>query len=382
MTHVRLLYVVNKQIPEGDYRLAYGQQSQLCDVIYALPGKPRSLPEDRFVPMNFREGLRPAYLAEFGRLFAYLRRRRFDLDLVHLYSTNLILLGPLVARLAGVPSMITLTGFGRTFTSTQRKYRLLRPLYWTLLHLAAGLSRATLFQNHADMQTLAARFPRLAGRFFYAGSAVSTPVVQDKPFTANPLRVALVARLMPDKGIEDFLQLAESCYQEGIQFVLVGPPSLGFDALLGRVQDYHRRGILTYLGELSAQATAAQLAEAHVFFFPSYGEGMARVMLEAGFALACPVAYDIPANRDLIAEGRGFLLPVGAHRDAAAIIRRLAEDRRLLEAQAHSYQAHILANYSMDVFTKRIDDVVALVAGRLAADARGVGSAAIREQVQ
>lgn len=382
MTPVRLLYVVNKQIPEGDYRLAYGRQTQVCDVVYALPGKPRSLPQDRFVPMNFREGLRPAYLAEFGRLFAYLRRRRSDIDLVHLYSTNLILLGPLVARLAGVPSMITLTGFGRTFTSAQHKYRLLRPIYWTLLRLAAGLSRATLFQNYADMQTLAERFPKLARRFFYAGSAVSTPVVQKKAFGQTPLRVVLVARLMPDKGIEDFLHLAESCLADDIKFVLVGPPSLGFDALFARVQDYHRRGIIAYLGELDAQETFAQLAEAHIFFFPSYGEGMARVMLEAGFALACPVAYDIPANRDLIAEGRGFLLPTGAHGEAASVVRRLAEDRLLLETQARNYQAHIVSNYSMDVFTKRIDDVVAVAVGRVAEDARVINNDSMWEQVQ
>ena len=358
MTPVRLLYVVNKQLPDGDYRIVYAQNSQLCHVVLAMPGKPKDLAADRFVAMRFHEGFRPAYLAEFGRLFAYLCQRRSNIDLVHLYSTNLILLGPLVAWLAGVPSLITLTGFGRTFTSVQRKYRLLRPIYWLLLRLAISMSRATLFQNHADMQALAGRFPKLAGRFFYAGSAVSMPVVQDKSFATEYLRVLLVARLMPDKGIEDFLRLAESCHHEGIRFVLVGPPSVGFEALYARVQDHHRRGIIAYLGELDAQATFAQLAEAHVFFFPSYGEGMARVMLEAGFALACPVAYDIPANRDLIAEGRGFILPIGAYGDAAAVIKRLAQDRTLLEAHARRYQVHILANYSMDMFTLRMDEVI------------------------
>jgi glycosyltransferase involved in cell wall biosynthesis len=361
---VRLLYVVNKQLPEGDYRLVYGQQSQLCNVIYALPGKPSTLPVDHFVAVNFGEGLQPAYLAELVRLYAYLRRHRSDINLAHLYSTNLILLGPLAARLAGVPSMITLTGFGRTFTSPQRRYQLLRPIYWVLLRVAIGLSRATLFQNHADMQGLAGRFPRLTGRFFYAGSAVSTPVVQDKAFTSEPLRVLLVARLMPDKGIEDFLHIAEVFDHQRVEFILVGPPSLGFEALSARVQDYHRLGIITYLGELDTRATYEQMADAHVFLFPSYGEGMARVMLEAGFALTCPVAYDIPANQDLITDGRGFLLPVGACKEAAAVIRRLAEDRVLVEAHARRYQTHVTANFSMEVFAKRIDDVMAAITGR------------------
>lgn len=364
MTPIRLLYVVNKQLPEGDYRIVYGQQSELCHVVFAMPGKPRNLPKARFVAMNFREGLRPAYLAEFGRLFAYLRRRRSEFDLVHLYSTNLILLGPLVARLAGVPSMITLTGFGRTFTSTQRKYRLLQPIYWALLRVAASLSRAMLFQNHADMQALAARFPTLAERFYYAGSAISMRIVQDKSFTTAPLRVLLVARLMPDKGIEDFLQVAELCYQDGIEFVLVGPPSLGFDALHATVQAYHTRGVITYLGELDARSTHSQLAMAHVFFFPSHGEGMARAMLEAGFALTCPIAYDIAANLDLVSDGKGFLVPFGRSTDVKAILQKLDADRTLLEKQARAYQDHILTHFTMDVFTERMDNLVLRLANQ------------------
>jgi glycosyltransferase involved in cell wall biosynthesis len=80
-------------------------------------------------------------------------------------------------------------------------------------------------------------------------------------------------------------------------------------------------------------------------------------MLEAGFALMCPIGYDISANRDLIAEGRGFLAPLGDFDAAVSILRTLAEDRKALRANAINYQKHVLENYSMEVFCQRLDEI-------------------------
>jgi glycosyltransferase involved in cell wall biosynthesis len=194
------------------------------------------------------------------------------------------------------------------------------------------------------------------------------PVLEEKDFSAPTLKVLLASRLMPDKGVDDFLQTAEKLQGQGFEFVLAGPRSIGFDDILEKVKEYHTLGTIRYLGELNSGEMLSEFDQAHVFFLPSYGEGMARVMLEAGFAQVCPIGYDISANRDLIAEGRGFLAPVGDIDAMVSILRALAKDRELLRANAINYQEHILQNYSMEVFSQRLDEIFKELALELGID--------------
>jgi glycosyltransferase involved in cell wall biosynthesis/ribosomal protein S18 acetylase RimI-like enzyme len=352
---MRVLMVVNKQVPENDYRVQYQAFAQACQLTYAMPGKPQAVPPERFVPFGFGESIKAADLSHYRRLYLYLRQNRHSFDLAHFYSTSLILFGPVLAGLAGVASVITLTGFGRTFNNHSLKYRLLRPLYRLLLGNATRISRAVLLQNCGDLAILQGWFPKEAGKFHYMGSAVASPVVPRKDFHSARLRVLLVARLLPDKGVEDFLRAAELLQGNIFDFILVGPPSIGFESLLEKVQDCHRQGLVQYQGELDTQATQAQFERAQVLFFPSYGEGMSRVMLEAGFAQLCPVAYDIPANRDLVEKGRGFLVPVGQVEEAVAVLEAMAANRDLLAGHARAYQEFIVENYGMEKYAQAMD---------------------------
>jgi glycosyltransferase involved in cell wall biosynthesis len=98
------------------------------------------------------------------------------------------------------------------------------------------------------------------------------------------------------------------------------------------------------------------LQDAHILLFPSYyGEGLSRLMLEAGYARICPVAYNIPANRDLIANGRGFLVEKGNLQQVIRILLSMAADRDSAAANAAAYQEFIAKNYGRVEFTKRLD---------------------------
>ncbi|HEC35630.1 MAG TPA: glycosyltransferase [Anaerolineae bacterium] len=365
MHKLRVLCVANKAFPDGDHRLACPQLSKVCSITYALPSKPDVLDENCYVRMGFSEGLHISIIYHFIALLVYLVRNRRRLDFVHYCSTNLILLGPLLSKLAGLPSIITVTGFGRTFSSHKLRFRLLRPLYMLLMGISMRCASRVLFQNRGDLEWLATRFPWASDKFRYVGSAVSMPVTRHKSFSASRLRVLLVARLLPDKGIEDFLQVADALHQKEFEFVLVGPASRGFDELAARVKDYHLRGVIDYKGELDPVATLEEFAQAHVFYFPSYGEGMARVMLEAGFARVCPIAYDIPANRDLVVDGGGFLLNSGSVKQVISILEDLAGDRKLLERNAIAYQDHIVEHYDIQTFSQRMDNILLELAGEI-----------------
>ena len=366
-----VLFTANKALPDNDHRLIYGEISKVCSMTYALPGKPGALDPAAYIRVNMGEGLRLRYLFHLMLLMFTLLRKRRLFDVCSHNSTLPILIGPLLSILVGVPSVITVTGFGRLFTSDGLRHRILRPLYMRLLGLSIRLSRRVLFQNHGDLADLADRFPLHAHKFHYAGSAVSMPVFEEKDFSAPTLKVFLASRLMPDKGVDDFLQTAEKLQGQGFEFVLAGPGSIGFDDIFEKVKRYHAPGIIRYLGELNSAEMLSEFGQAHIFFLPSYGEGMARVMLEAGFAQTCPIGYDISANRDLIAEGRGFLAPRGDIDAAVSILRTLAGDRKALRANAINYQKHILQNYSMEVFCHRLDEIFKELALELGIEVMG-----------
>jgi len=356
---MRALYVVNKRLPVNDYRVVYPAHSALCSVSYALPERSAWIPQERFIKVGFGEGFHPADIYHFLELWMSLRQHRREFDFVHFYATSLILFGPQIAALAGLPSLITLTGFGRTFNSSALKYRLLRPIYKLLLRMAIRTSQAVLFQNHSDLRLLSEQMPSSKEKFFYIGSAIEETIVQDKDFDSPRLRVLLVARLLPDKGIEDFLKVAEILHQKDFEFVLVGPASVGFDDLLSKVRDSHSRGMIEYIGELDSAGVHSQYQKAHILYYPSYGEGMSRVMLEAGYAYLCPIAYDIPANRELLTNRRGFLVPSKDIKQVIQILAELSQNRRCLEQNAFAFQSFITKNYNMTNYTDRMDCILA-----------------------
>ena len=354
----RVLYVVNKKLPTSDYRICYGEISRVCEVLYGMPGKTDSLTDFSYVYMGFEEGWRFSYLLEFFRLYFYLRTQRRELDFVHFYSTNLILFGPIIAYFAGIQSIVTLTGFGRVFTSNKFNDKLLRPVYKFFLGISIRLSQQYLFQNHADLKLLSLEYPKQARKFSFIGSAVDFPQILKKDFSAQNLRIVLVARIMPDKGIDDFIRVAEELSGDCLEFTLIGPSSKGYEDLWERVVVSSTRKIVHYKGECSSEEVSNELAQSHIFYFPSSGEGMSRTMLEAGFSLLCPIAYNIPANRDLIADGRGVLLPIGDIKNVKSTLKELASDRMILAKNAHSYQNYIVNNYDMKTYSERMDNLL------------------------
>ena len=354
---LRILYIVNKRLPSADYRVAYGMAAGRR-VTFALPGRPEAVPPDRYVRADFGEGFRLRDAAAACTLLWHLVRHRRRYDLVHFFSTKLVLAGPWLARLAGLRCLVTVTGLGRVFTDNALHLRVLRGPYLLLLRGALALAERVLLQNQGDMAWIGARFPARAGKLRYVGSAVTEPAPTERSFE-GPLRVLLVARLLPSKGIPDFLSVARALRHRGIAVAIAGPPSADYAALARQVADADREGVVTYRGELLGAALAEAYAAADVLLFLSHGEGMSRVMLEAGLSGLCPVAYDIPANRDLLDAEAGLLVPKGEWRRCAEVVAALEADRPRLRREAAAFQLRVRERFSLSSYAARMDGVLA-----------------------
>ena len=292
------------------------------------------------IPMT-RSGKRP--LQELGTLLALVRLfRRLRPDVVHLVTIKPVLYGGIAARLARVPGMVAaISGLGFVFLSNSLKMRLVRAVVARLYRIALGHPNSrVIFQNANDRDLLKS-----------LGAVVDLDAVRPTPEPpAPPVVVTMVARLLRDKGVQEFVQAARLLRERGVPVTmqLVGGLDAGnpASATQADVDAWQQDGCVQALGERSD--VAALYAAAHIAVLPSYREGLPKSLIEAAACGRAVVTTDVPGCRDAIEPNvTGLLVPV---RDAAALadaIARLAKDAALRQAMGAAGRA--LAEREFDI---------------------------------
>ena len=264
-------------------------------------------------------------------------------DVTISYTAKPVIYGTMAAAAADVPRRFAMiTGLGYAFTATEASLKrsvanlAARALYRVSLSKLQGV----IFQNPDDL----AEFERLnllpkgLPRTIVNGSGVDVAHFSPAPYP-DQLRFLMVARLVADKGVEEYIAAARTLKAEHPDIVceLVGPIDANPAALSpGLVDRAVADGVIIYRGELADVRPA--LVDASVYVLPSYREGTPRSVLEA-MAMARPViTTDAPGCRETVVEGHnGFLVPVkDAAALAAAMKRFVFEPRLIAELGANS----------------------------------------------
>ncbi len=256
-------------------------------------------------------------LVEFWVLFRVVRP-----DVVHLVTIKPILLGGIVARLAGVPAVVAaVSGLGFVFISHGVKAAIRRRLVGIVYSVALGQRNLkVIFQNMDDRVAIGklAHLQDIKVEII-RGSGVDLARFIHKPLPLGVPVVILVARMLIDKGVREFVQAARLVKQHGVlaRFCLVGavdpanPASLN-DAELAQ---WAKEGIVELWGHRADMPEV--LLAAHVVVLPSYREGLPKVLMEAAACGRVVVTTDVPGCRDAITpDVSGILVPV---RDAVAL---------------------------------------------------------------
>ncbi len=297
----------------------------------------------RLVPLSWRRGSHGplAELAAIREIAAVYRRERPDL--VHHVALKPVIHGSIAAVLAGVPRVVNaLTGLGALFIGSDAKTRALGAAARALLRpLLNRRGTRVILQNEDDRRLLETR--GLLGHDRVAlirGSGVDTARFRPAPEPTGTPVALLVARMLRDKGVEEFVAAARLLRERGVdaRLQLAGPVDLDNPATLdeARLRGWQSEGIVDWLGPI--EDVAGLWARSHIAVLPSYREGLPKALLEAAACGRALVATDVPGCREIVRhEETGLLVPA---KDAAALadaIQRLANDgtlRRRLGAQA------------------------------------------------
>lgn len=348
----RLMYVVNNPAFFMSHRVPLAQAAQRAgyDVHVATMDGPAVADIQALgmthhaIPMT-RSGKHP--LQELGTLLALVRLfRRVRPDVVHLVTIKPVLYGGIAARLARVPGMVAaISGLGFVFLSDSLKMRLVRAVVARLYRIALGHPNSrVIFQNANDRDLLKSLGAvRDAQVVMIRGAGVDLDAYRALPEPPSPpVVVTMVARLLRDKGVQEFVQAAGILRERGVPVTmqLVGGVDAGnpASATQDEVDTWQRDGTVQALGERSD--VPALYAASHIAVLPSYREGLPKSLIEAAACARAVVTTDVPGCRDAIEPGEtGLLVPVRDSQALADAIARLAEDAALRQAMGKAGRA-------------------------------------------
>lgn len=276
----------------------------------------------RLLPLELdRSSLNPfSALKSFWQIFKIYRRERPDL--VHHIAIKPILLGTLAARLLGIKSVVNaIVGMGYLSTSDRLPDRLLRSvLGFALRALLNPPGSRVVFENMDDLGSFVAQGQvRASDAALIRGAGVDPRQIQPGAGARGLPVVVLVARLLWEKGIGEYVEAARLLRHRGVEarFVIVGDIDPGNRGCIDpeTLNVWRTEGLVELWGFRSD--IPGVLTEASIACLPSYREGLPKSLLEAMAAGLPCVTTNVPGCREAVRDGdNGLLVPA---KDAQAL---------------------------------------------------------------
>ena len=287
----------------------------------------------RFAPLPMdNKGTHPGRdLLLLWRFFWLLRRERPAVFLGYTVKPNVY--GSLAAQLLGIPVVNNIAGLGAVFIKGGWLARFVRGLY----RLALSRSAKVFFQNDDDLRLFVeGGLVRAVQTDRVPGSGVDLSRFAPQPMPdKRRIRFLLIARLLWDKGIGEYVEAARILKRRGVnaEFCVLGFLDVQNPTAVSRTQmdGWVTEGLVNYLGV--ADDVRPFIAESDCVVLPSYREGTPRTLLEAA-AMGRPiVTTDAVGCREVVDDGvNGFLCRL---RDAIDLAEKLEQLVKLTPEARH-----------------------------------------------
>lgn len=291
------------------------------------------------IPVHFsldRNGMNPirdvADVLKLARLL-----RCLQVDVVLSYFIKPVVYGSLAAKLAGVPRRVALIeGAGSTLSDNPigLKGRSVRCTVIWLCRLALRQTHKTIFLNDDDIDLFISQ--RMVQRNQVCkidGIGIDLDKYDVRPAATTPIQFLMMARLIYDKGVCEFVEAARRLKRKkpDVRFVLLGGIDSNPNAISETtIRQWVKEGVIEWPGQVND--VRHWLEKTSVFVLPSYyREGLPRSTLEA-MAMGRPViTTDWVGCRETVLHGEnGFLVPIKDPEVLADAMLRFVENPSLI----------------------------------------------------
>ena len=266
----------------------------------------------RFVNLEIdNQGTHPARdLILVWRYWNLLRIEKPDLCLFYTVKPNVF--GSMASTIYGNPYINNVAGLGAVFIGGGWIKRVVSILY----KIAFKNSSKVFFQNKDDLYLF--RENRLISHQLtdvLPGSGINlnhfAPINVSLGLTLNrPFKFLLIARMLKDKGVVEFVNAAQMLKESGMkaEFSLLGFLDVQNPAAISteQMRTWTEQGFVKYLG--TSDDVREHIAQADCIVLPSYREGTPRSLLEAA-AMAKPIiATNVVGCKEVVVDGENGLL--------------------------------------------------------------------------
>ncbi len=282
---------------------------------------------------------------------------RFRPEIIHCASPKAVIYGGIIARLCKINGLvIAISGKGYAFTTSSEhdgSRKILKSLYqnffsWILRHPNAYV----IVQNHDDLDDVVRLDVVNKQRVLcIPGSGVMLKKYIKEKKLAKENIVLFPARMLRDKGVEDFVEAAKIVrkYVPGWRFVAAGaadyinPSAVSKEIIARWVDD----GVIEWLDHVEDMVDLFQRSA--IVCLPSYREGFPKSLIEAAASGCAVITTDAIGCREAIYPGvTGDLVPVRNPKILADTIYELIKDGARREAYSSAGIKMAIERFSLD----------------------------------
>ena len=256
-----------------------------------------------------RGGLSP--IADF-KAFLSLKNivRKWKPVLMHNFHAKPVMMGTIASKNALGDNIVvanTITGLGHAFVKGGFQSKIAGAGY----KMAMPKSDCTIFQNRDDMQLfLEHKWVSPDKSKLIIGSGVELSEftrTSPKDNNSSDINIVMAGRLLNQKGIGEFVEIATriTAKYPHAKFLLAGeydpihPDSIELDWI-------QNQSAIQYVGQLPDMRSFYESAD--ILLFPSYREGVPRVILEAASMEIPTIAFEVPGVTEAVINNETGIL--------------------------------------------------------------------------
>ncbi|NBJ70845.1 MULTISPECIES: glycosyltransferase family 4 protein [Clostridia] len=249
-----------------------------------------------------RRGTNP--LTDLKLLITYIKLvKKCKPDIILTYTIKPNIYGGIASRINGVSYVANITGLG----SAVENNGWLQKITLFLYRISLKKAKCVFFQNNEN-KDLFVKKNVVSNRFkIIPGSGVN---LDDYPYMEYPtnekVHFLFVARIMKEKGIEEYLNAAKHIKSkyDFTEFHILGYCE---EAYKDRLEDMHKKGIINYHG--MQKDVKPFYKKAHCIIHPTfYPEGMSNVLLEASACGRPIITTNRSGCKEIVDHGRNGLI--------------------------------------------------------------------------
>ena len=274
----------------------------------------------------------------------------FKPHIIHAVAQKPVIYAGLARKIYNQTSFVgTLGGIGFVFTSKSFKAAILKPLLKFLLKLAlTGEKTRLILQNKDNINTInKVNIINKSHIRLVKGAGVEIKKYVPSKIPLKTTIVVLPGRMLRDKGVREFVRVAERIKARNMKarFVLVGNVDLDNPESIkqSQIDKWVEYGIIENWERCDEMEKVYK--KSSIICLPSYNEGLPKVLLEAGSSSRPIIAFDVPGCREVVKNNvNGILVEFGNEHLLEKALVKLINNKKLCEKMGKNGR-EIVENY-------------------------------------